>query len=225
MQRKNAAVKQTAQGKGSFLSAVVLTAIISPVTTAAPILTEVLADPASGLAGDANGDGIRSSSQDEFVEILNDGDTVLDLSGALLSDSVKVRHEFSAGTILQPYQAIVVFGGGDPDLSASRALIQTASSGRLSLNNGGDEILLSGGGFGTLRWAFGDEWADNRSLTLSANGEYVAHTDLASTAFSPGTTPEGNAYSAKAQSVPEPATLGLLGMSLLMAAGFRRRDS
>ena len=45
------------------------------------IFTELHADPASGLAGDANGDGSRSSSADEFIEIYNSTDTVVDVSG------------------------------------------------------------------------------------------------------------------------------------------------
>src|SRR5437867_9369322 len=40
-----------------------------------------LADPPEGPAGDANGDGVRNSSQDEFVEILNRSSAPIDISG------------------------------------------------------------------------------------------------------------------------------------------------
>ena len=39
----------------------------------------VLADPPSGTPGDANGDGTRSSSQDEFVELANVSSDPVDL--------------------------------------------------------------------------------------------------------------------------------------------------
>src|SRR5689334_24052827 len=45
--------------------------------TASIVINEYLADPAGSgpgdLAGDANGDGVRDSSADEFVEIVNAG--------------------------------------------------------------------------------------------------------------------------------------------------------
>ena len=37
------------------------------------IINEVHADPASDLPGDANGDGTRSASVDEFIEFVNIG--------------------------------------------------------------------------------------------------------------------------------------------------------
>ena len=73
------------------------------------ILNEILADPASGLSGDANGDGVRSGTNDEFVEILNYGDAEADISGWSLSDSVSTRHVFPINTILSPYTFLAVF--------------------------------------------------------------------------------------------------------------------
>jgi len=46
----------------------------------------VLADPAAGVEGDANGDGARHTYEDEFVEILNLGPTQVDLAGWRLGD-------------------------------------------------------------------------------------------------------------------------------------------
>jgi lamin tail-like protein len=110
------------------------------------VINEFLADPPEGLAGDANGDGVRSSSQDEFVEIVNRTSEPLDISGYKLSDGDQVRHVFAAGTIIPPFEATVVFGGGQPagrfGNAAENHLVFRASSGGLSLNNTGDTIRL-----------------------------------------------------------------------------------
>src|SRR3989344_5867995 len=76
------------------------------------LINEILADP----AGDANGDGIISTAQDEFIELLNSSDNPVDLSGWKLSDAIQIRHTFTLGTILSPHSFLVVFGGGSPVL-------------------------------------------------------------------------------------------------------------
>ena len=110
------------------------------------VINEFLADPADGAAGDANGDGTRSSSQDEFVEIVNRTAEPFDLSGFKLSDPDAVRHLFEAGAVIPPFEAVVVFGGGSPrgtfGNAADNHLVFKASTGGLSLNNGGDAIKL-----------------------------------------------------------------------------------
>ena len=64
------------------------------------VINEIHADPASGSAGDANGDGVRDFSDDEFVELVNDGGTDLDITGWTLSDVVGARHVFPTGSIV-----------------------------------------------------------------------------------------------------------------------------
>ena len=63
------------------------------------IFNEVNYDPADDLAGDANGDGIRSALGDEFIEFFNAG-PALDISGYTVSDASQIRHTFPAGTII-----------------------------------------------------------------------------------------------------------------------------
>ncbi len=104
------------------------------------VLNEILADPAADLAGDANGDGIRDTSDDEFIELYNRGDQVLDLAGWALRDSTAVRHVFPAGSGVNPGQMFVVFGGGVPTGIPSPSVV--ASTGALSLNNTGDIVSL-----------------------------------------------------------------------------------
>jgi len=156
---------------------------------AAVVLNEILADPPSGLAGDANQDGIRSTTQDEFIEILNFGDVSVDLSGWSLSDAVKSRHVFPAATSLDPKSYLVVFGGGSP------ALVdidwQIASSGSLGLNNSGDTLTLSNEHLGIVyQMTYGAMANKNQSIVLSPEGsgtDYILHTAAVGSIYSPGT--------------------------------------
>lgn len=107
------------------------------------IINEFLYDPAPDATGDANQDGTTDASADEFVEFVNVSASAIDISGWTVSDAVGVRHVFPAGTILEAGCAVVVFGGGNPQpLHFGGAIVQTASTGQLGLNNGGDTITL-----------------------------------------------------------------------------------
>ena len=79
-----------------------------------PLITEVLfAVPSSG--GDANKDGTRSATGDEFIEITNPHDQAISLAGYRLVD----RHRGEEGRfaftfpdlMLKPGQTVVVFNG------------------------------------------------------------------------------------------------------------------
>ena len=80
------------------------------------IVTEIQFDVPASDAGDANGDGARSSRWDEFVEIYNSGTEVIDLSGYQLIEREGVPFfTFPLNTNINPNQFAVVFGGGDVD--------------------------------------------------------------------------------------------------------------
>ncbi|OZC03872.1 CHRD domain-containing protein [Rubricoccus marinus] len=116
------------------------------------VINEILYDPASELAGDANGDGTRDGVQDEFVEIVNAGTSSVDLGNFVIEDGASlgsddvtfIRHRFPVGTVLEAGQAVVVFGGGTPTGDFGTSIVQTASNtGGLGLNNGGDTVTLA----------------------------------------------------------------------------------
>ncbi len=163
------------------------------------VINEFLADPAGDLTGDANGDGTRNATQDEFVEIVNNGETNADLSGVELGDAVfAARHVFPEGTIVEPGCAILVFGGGSPTGEFGESLVQTASSGGLGLNNGGDSVTLTNGDE-TITLEYGSEGGNNQSLTRNPDitGEFAQHSsiDAAQGAlFSPGTKLDGSVF-------------------------------
>jgi len=181
------------------------------------MINEVLADPPDGIAGDANRDGTRDSTADEFVELINSTARDLDLSGyqiqtrAANASNVTVRHRFAAGTLLPAGTAIVVFGGGALDTTNSSfggAQIIRASSGGLSLNNSGGVITLqdkngaieSSMSYGTSAGIAGDA---NQSITRAPDvtGSFVLHQaapDSEARAFSPGIKVNGLPF------LPEP---------------------
>lgn len=124
---------------GTTISGTIPSNFCDPVTTDL-VINEIHADPAPDIAGDANGDGTRDSSQDEFVELYNIGSSDLDISGYTIEDGAQLRHTFPANTILPASTFITVFGGGTP--TGIPGLVQTASDGGLGLNNGSDDVII-----------------------------------------------------------------------------------
>jgi hypothetical protein len=121
------------------------------------VITEILADPPPGPSGDANGDGVRSPSDDEFVEIANAGKTPVCLSGWALGNAKDPeRHVFPLGRALAPGQTLVVFGGGVPVGRFGGAEVQWATAG-LGLTREGDVISLRDGADAIVRqFSWGD---------------------------------------------------------------------
>jgi hypothetical protein len=166
------------------------------------VINELLADPASGAAGDANGDGTRNGSEDEFIEIINNSSSARDISGWTLSDTSGLRHTFPAGTVVIPGCGVLVFGGGSPTGHFGEMLVQTSSVGFLGLNNGGDTMTLNSGiGDVAVASYTGAEGGDNQSITLDPDVvgslPWVKHslaTGSGGTLFSPGTRIDGSGF-------------------------------
>ena len=197
-----------------------------PQAAAAVFINEILADPPSGI-GDANGDGLVSTTQDEFVELVNTGPDSVSLAGWQLSDALQVRHTFSSSTLIPAYDFFVVFGGGSPQGFAN---VATASTGGLSLNNSGDTLTLRDAAAALIDTVtYGSEGGHDVSLTRSpdATGAFVLHNSVSNAAFSPGRTVDGSTNLPRPEpssqpatddnqpTIPEPASLLLWGMGLL----------
>lgn len=168
------------------------------------VINEFLADPPAGLAGDANGDGSRSTSQDEFIELVNRTARPLDISGYRLSDSESVRHVFAGGAVLPPFEAAVVFGGGAPsgrfgNASASNTVFK-ASTGALSLNNGGDTIRLEDRDGRTVQVIHFGTSEGNSGQSMNRDPDaggpaFIPHSTLGGgRLFSPGARAEGGTF-------------------------------
>ena len=185
------------------------------------ILNEFLSDPAaddentSEIEGDANGDGVRDGSQDEFIELINSGSESMDLSGYEIHDRTGLRHTFADGSLLPAGMPYVVFGGGLP-VNIDNPLVDTASTGYIGLNNGGDLIVvkdksgveviifeygsLSHGGANDLR---GDQ---DQSVTRDPDitGNFVLHSTTAGgLAFSPGLKNDNVSFDADGDGVAD----------------------
>lgn len=189
------------------------------------VVNEVLADPANGLAGDANADGTRSAVHDEFVEILNYGAGEVDISGWSITDASATRHVFPSGTALLPYDFLVVFGGGSPLLTGISW--QTASAGALSLNNSAETVRLLDAGFNIVDRLTYDGLANNdQSIVRFPEGEgetFVLHAGLPQAhgaLFSPGTSVDGEPLDQA--TVPEFLTISYFATGVLMMARRKR---
>jgi hypothetical protein len=168
------------------------------------IFNEILYDPSnSGLDGDANGDGIYSQSQDEFIELYNNSSKAIDLSGykifdanALLSDTP--RHVIIAGTILQPQKALVIFGGGSLTGTFGNALVQKTTTGDLNLTNAGDVITIKDALNIVVLSIDITPWSDNPNESYTRNpditGDFVQHVSVNAKKFSPGTKVTGDPF-------------------------------
>ena len=135
-------------------------------------ISEVLADPADGLEGDANGDGTRSATQDEFVEIHNLTNEAIELEGFSLSDNVMSRFTFPLGARIEANSYVVVFGGGDAADFTGLPEVGVYSAKGLALNNTGDTVTLSNRRAEVMAtFAYGREGGQNQSMVM--NGETV----------------------------------------------------
>ena len=175
------------------------------------IINEILADPPSGIAGDANKDGNSSSTQDEFVELLNTGYSPENISGWYLTDSINARHIFPANTSISQGEYWVVFGGGL--LGNLNVHAQTASTGTLSLNNTGDTVSLFRQDQSLVdRVVYNDMANHDQSITRMPEGEgpFVLHGSIPQASgklYSAGKGVDGSLrYDLGAQSIPEAPT-------------------
>ncbi|HKZ00615.1 MAG TPA: lamin tail domain-containing protein, partial [Pyrinomonadaceae bacterium] len=210
--RGSGEVNLTIVADGLESNNVILTLGGSPVRDI--VINEILADPPDGLAGDANHDGTRSASADEFVELINSTTRDLDLSGyqlqtrSLSGTADIVRHRFPVGTIFPAGTALIVFGGGNIDSADpifAGAKVFEASTGGISLSNSGGTItvrdasgsVVTSAQFGTAPGVAAD---DNQSLTRfpDITGGFVLHKLAAGNSqspFSAGTRVNGAPFS------------------------------
>ena len=172
------------------------------------IINEVLYDPAADAPGDANGDGIRSASEDEFIEFVNDSDQPVDLSGYRVFDETNLatmepRHTFPAGTIVPPGGVYVLFGGGTPTGAFGGAQVGVSTTGNLNLSNAADVITILDPSdqvflvFDSANDAAGIDFGADQSVTRNPDitGGFVLHTDAnPGVLFSPGTKTDGSSF-------------------------------
>lgn len=188
------------------------------------LINEIMADPASGggFGFDSNNDGTFGSADDEYLEIVNNMATTFDISGFTITDLGSTRHTFAASTVLSAGQAIVVFGGGTPMGTFGGSLATVASSGALSLNNGGDTVsVLDLSEDVVSTYIYGSEGDDSTSLTRDPDltGGFVKHDEtVGGLVGSPGVRINGTNFTA----VPEPSAFAFLALTAGIVITARR---
>lgn len=181
------------------------------------LITEIHADPDSSIAGDANKDGISNYRQDEFIELVNTSSVAINLTAWSITDAVTTRHIFTTDTILAAGQTLLLFGGGDPIGDFFGALVGTASSGSLGLNNAGDTVAIYNEALELVTsYSYGIEAGDNQSITRAIATPIAPLLQHAS--FSPSSPHHSAGYdismpmklSPNFMAIPTPATLSLM---------------
>ena len=120
-------------------SILALLAVLAPLTPggdagAALWISEVLADPAS----DWDGNGSVSATDDEWVEIHNDGAAAVDLEPYYLRDALGDGAQIRLWGEIGPGEYLLILGSDALARQAETGL----GSGGLSLNNTGDTVEL-----------------------------------------------------------------------------------
>ena len=180
------------------------------------LINEVLADPPAGDAGDANHDGLRDGTQDEFIELVNgSAGEAIGVSGwtiktrATGSTTETTRFTFASGTSLPAGESAVIFGGGafnptDPVFGCAQVFKATSASSGLSLTNGGLTVLVhDSAGNLIAQFSYGGltglDGGASQSLTRSPDitGSFVLHTAAVNAngrKFSPGLQTDGTPF-------------------------------
>ncbi len=144
------------------------------------VISEVYPNPAWGDAGDTNGDGVRHTYQDEFVEVANQSEHPIDISGYFLGDddaSVDRLFRFPDNTVLDTQAVVVLFGGGEIPVS-SRIF---ADDGRIGdgLSNWSDTVQLLAPDSSTVVASMVYEGSTRGvSFARDGNGNYLLHNQI-----------------------------------------------
>ena len=166
-----------------------------PALTYSLIISEVLADPPLGLAGDANRDGQRDSYQDEFIELYNAGPVPISLAGWRLGDAGPLSDyfRFPPAAVVDPGSYIVLFGGGDPSEFTVPVYTDDGTIGD-GLTDSGEAIHLIDNHGHEISFLSHATWPDAQSLVRISpdSSAFVPHKTVSQikAPFSPGYAPE-----------------------------------
>lgn len=172
---------------------------VSIIESGALVVNEFQADPAGDITGDANGDGVRDSSDDEFIEFVNTGSVDIDLSNWTVNDNTFTNHTFADNTILGVNEALVLFGGGTPTGTFGGATVVTADNG-VGLSNSSDNFEINAGGTTDIVAVNYTGGGIDQSLNLDPDltgSTYVGHSTITGSGgalFSPGTKVDGSIF-------------------------------
>ena len=130
------------------------------------IINEVMADPG---AFDSNQDGELVWQHDEFVELIILADEARSLEGLLLTINGKTRAALP-GECFPNGSALLIFGGGEPQISHERGLAILVSPKTLILPNIGGVVAITDGEDDIARFVYGPEGGKDQSMTRYPDG-------------------------------------------------------
>lgn len=176
------------------------------------IINEIFARPGNST-GDANGDG-NGGTENEFIEIVNTTNQPIDISGFKFFDKTELfsddnifsgtpRHIVPASTTIPANGVYVVFSGGTLSADFGNAVVETASSGVLSLTDKGDFMIIADANDRYVT-SFGsnsvvDTWNGYEAYSRDPDitGEFKKHRDIdgVTARFSPGKKSDGTNFS------------------------------
>jgi hypothetical protein len=187
-------------------------------------LNEVHWAPASSIAGDANEDGVRNAITDEFIEIVNNNATDVDITGWVIKYGANTFFTFPP-TVLTGKTAVVVFGGGVPAGLFGHSIVYAPSPNWTGLGNspGGNAVSLwTDGGAQVFSYNYGSFGAPGMSATRSPDftGDFVLHTGVvASLLWSPGRMANGKYFEGIGQANATPLVVPIAGRSVGVGKG------
>ena len=144
------------------------------------MIWEVHPNPAWGDAGDTNGDGVRHTYQDEFVEVANQGKQPIDIGGHFLGDDdtpVEKLFRFPDNTVLDTQAVVVLFGGGEVTVS-ERVFVDDGRIGD-GLSNWSDTVQLLAPDSSTVVASMTYQ-RSTRGVSYARNedGNYLLHNEI-----------------------------------------------
>jgi hypothetical protein len=160
------------------------------------IINEVLADPGGA---DTNQDGTASSTQDEFVELVNISTREINLSGVELLVKGQRKHYFMP-ECLAAGRGLVLFSGGtvlETEIFQGARVMLSQSS--LSLTNSGASVDLLHNGAMLDNMSYGPEGGKDESVSRSPEftGAWMKHSEIPAAQggiMSPGYCADGQAF-------------------------------
>ena len=191
------------------------------------IISEVLADPPSGLAGDANQDGECDPYEDEFIELYNAGPVPIALAGWRLGDAGPLSgyFHFSSDAVIDPGSYVVLFGGGNPSGFTIPVYTDDGTIGD-GLTDTGESIHLIDDHGHEISFLSQSAWPNAQSLVCTSPDDeaFVPHKTASQTKapFSPGYAPEPP--TGPAPPVPRPTYALFISEVLADPPGDANRD-
>ncbi len=143
---------------------------------------------------------LKSSTEDQYVEIVNSSANEVSLAGWTISDSVRVWQKFSGSFGLQSSNALIIYGGpstgSEPQLG-TQAIAASEGGSELGLSDGPDGMLILRNADAQLisRVVYGSP-AGQSSMTRypDENGAFVPQESVGTNLFSPGKKWDGNPF-------------------------------